>query len=336
MVPDWLQLGVLLAVAFALGAARLPHVPKEFQQIVALVRGVAIVWICKVVLTGAFGIAPQAHLSLAESIALFATGGAAMTGTTLPFVRAGVLERRRDARTVLLGLVLGMLTLVAGPHSLIVAAALVLSVVLLRSPWQNVGLLIPLLAGAPLLLYSARQRPAALTLAIIIMGLTVLFEIARLIWPAWNRQLMLRFKRLLPRQEANRPLAISNAAIGVALLISVLDAHQALIAGTIGLLLPTLLRIFERDLAATLGPVVANTPAQKQLEQLTRSARQAKITATVLAVLLLLALLLPGLPGERADVSAALLLTGLLSLPVLPIDIYLLSQITATAALVIL
>ncbi|MFO0704868.1 MAG: hypothetical protein U0517_02755 [Candidatus Andersenbacteria bacterium] len=324
MVPDWLQLGVLFAVCFALGAARLPQVPKRVQQGVAFVRGLAAAWIVRVVLTGSFGVTPQADLDIATSIGVAAAGVVFLTGTLLPFIQATPREQRQEGRALVAGLVLGLVTLFAGPHALVIVAGVLIAVVLLRNPWKNSGVLLPLVAGVPLLIFSAHQRPAALTVAIVLMGLTVLFEIARLTWPIWNRALMLRLRAILTPAEFNRPLGISNAVIGVALLIALLDAHSALIAGTIGLLLPSLLRVLESRLRTTLGirgPVAI---------------RQARLSALVLTVLLLLLLLLPGVPGERGEVGAAVLLAGILMLPNLPIDRYLLAQVAAAAALVVL
>jgi|GEM_PF-6047591 len=334
MVPDWLQLGLLLAVSFVVGAARLPGVPPLVGRTAAIVRGVLGMWIVRVVLINSFAISPLAELTIPESIKVFGAAAALLAGTLLPLTGGIAAQRRHELSGILVGTVLGLVTLFAGPTSLVISAALIITVVLAGSAKTHSGLLIPLLAGVPVLIYATGNRSIALVTALSVMGAAMVFEVARLLWPTWNRQLMQQIGRFVSTHAitgepgaghvSHRPLGFSSATVGVALLVALLDSHAALVATSIGLLLPTLTGVILAELRQSAEP---------------RASTNVRAAALVLAAVLLLLLLLPGSAGERWNIGAAIVFTSALSGilgPAVPVDAYLLALVAAGATFVVL
>ncbi|MDP2587642.1 MAG: hypothetical protein Q8P33_02620 [bacterium] len=336
MNVDWLQMGFVLALSYVLGAARLPQVPEVAARALALVRGVLVIWLARFVISGDLTISPV-EISISESILMMASMLALYIGSAVPLVpfsaiigEAGGGSRREaggaaarfkqqlELGFLLLGTVAGLITLVAAPPAIILSVSGVIIVALGRTPLKNLYALLPLVAIVPVLVYAAGSRPAAIVIAVALMGVTLMFEVARLLWPAWNRFIISRWRVAFSSKEHTRPLALSSAIVGSALLVSILTPQTALIAATIGLLLPTLRSIFIRDFA----------PAGSKPD------RVVQLVAVAAAVVAVIALILPGFEGQRAVIAAATVTAGGLLLLPLPVDGFLLAQVAAAAVLV--
>lgn len=202
------------------------------------------------------------------------------------------------------------------------SALFLIVLALLRRPRAHLPQLVPLVALLPLATYLSYGRSTGLIVALVLMAVTVSLEVSRLVSPRWNRTLIKRIKPILGPREYTRPLSISSAAVGVALLISLTTEPVAFIAGLAGLLIPSLRGSLALDLSAI------------------RHVRLAVLRPRVLpyvsmlgAVILVVILTAPLAGPAWGLVSLSCLAAGVIAVLPIPIDPYLLAPVAAAAVL---